>query len=592
MRRHREPFRRHLREALVEGDNRERGVVLAFLALVLFALIAFAGLAVDVGNWWWTAQKVQKAADAAAMAGVTYLPEDFPTAQNVAKDVAGRNGYKAGARTTITSQIDDRPTELRVTIETEVDNFFTGILGFKTTKIKRTAVADYAGAVPMGSPASYIGNDPELGKTEPARLQKLWINIAGRAATKISGDRYTAGACNSSVFGCTTSNNEYLFDRAGTSNEGYRFTVTVDSIQAGKDFEIQIYDPAFIYTGDHCTANMPTASESAWLQNTYGATDPFYADAAARYSRAVNGVGNDYCTGDQDISGRNLHTAYIVREPDNTPWNDLDNPVVQSATCEPVNFRPIDTPLFKYLNPMDPAYDPTGQPRSSDAAYVRKYFHRWATVCRIPAGSVKTGDYVLQVRTNHKPTTPLLYDPAVSTGGHNRFAIRAGFTSTPEGVPNGSGVKVFASGKLPIYVNSGSDATPTFHLARITPSAANRVLRLEFYDIGDVGSGGSVNMQVIPPADSGMSNFSGCVFKRDGMSASTSSNCTFTGMTSSVYNGHMVSVSIPIPAGYNCAHDSDAGCWLKVRLSFNNATPADTTTWSATIDGDPVRLIE
>lgn len=592
MRRHREPFRRHLREALVEGDNRERGVVLAFLALVLFALIAFAGLAVDVGNWWWTAQKVQKAADAAAMAGVTYLPEDFPTAQNVAKDVAGRNGYKAGARTTITSQIDDRPTELRVTIETEVDNFFTGILGFKTTKIKRTAVADYAGAVPMGSPASYIGNDPELGKTEPARLQKLWINIAGRAATKISGDRYTAGSCDSSVFGCSSGNNEYLFDRAGTSNEGYRFTVSVDSVQAGKDLEIQIYDPAFIYTGDHCTANMPTKAEAQALQNTYGAADPFFADAADRYAPAVNGVGNDWCTGDQDISGRTMNTAYIVREPDNTPWNDLDNPVVASATCQPVNFRPINTALYKYLNPASASYDPLGDPATSDAAYVRKYFHRWATVCRIPAGSVQTGDYVLQVRTNHKPTTPLLYDPAVSTGGHNRFAIRAGFTSSPGGVPNGTGVKVFASGKLPIYVNSGSDATPTFHLARITPSAANRVLRLEFFDIGDVGSGGSVNMQVIPPADSGMSNFSGCVFKRDGMSASTSSNCTFTGMTSSVYNGHMVSLSIPIPADYDCQHDSDAGCWLKVRLSFNNATPADTTTWSATIDGDPVRLIE
>ncbi|HEX7097187.1 MAG TPA: hypothetical protein VF183_14980, partial [Acidimicrobiales bacterium] len=116
-------------------------------------------------------------------------------------------------------------------------------------------------------------------------------------------------------------------------------------------------------------------------------------------------------------------------------------------------------------------------------------------------------------------------------------------------------------------------------------------LLLEFFDIGDVG-GGSVNLQVIPPSDSGLSNFSDCKFKRDGWSPQTSSNCTFNNMTSSNFNGHMVSVSIPIPSDYDCDVDSDSGCWLKVKLSFNNATPRDTTTWSASIDGDPVRLIE
>ncbi|HEX7094802.1 MAG TPA: pilus assembly protein TadG-related protein, partial [Acidimicrobiales bacterium] len=456
--RRRESFRHHVKDALVHGDARERGVVLAFLALVLFSLIAFAGLAIDVGNWWWTGQKVQKAADAAAMAGVTYLPDDLPSAQAMAQSVASRNGYSHGSNATVTSGIDDRPSELRVTIETEVDNFFTGIIGFKKTKIKRTAVADYAGAVPMGSPASFIGNDPELGQSDPSRLQKLWINIAGRDATKISGDRYTAGACNSSVFGCSTSNDEYLFDSAGTSNGGYRFTVTVDQVQAGRPFEIQIYDPAFIYTGDVCEKNMLSQSQANALQATYSNHQDygtFYNDASQRY----RGTGNDFCTGDQDISGADLHTAYIVREPDDTPWNDLDNPIVQSATCQPTNFRPINTSLYKYLNPADPAFDPTGVPETSDAAYVRAYFHRWVPVCTIPAGAVKTGDYILQVRTNHSPSTPEHFNPAVFYGGHNRFSIRAGFPTTSGEVPDGTGVKVFASGKLPIYVNAGTNAT-------------------------------------------------------------------------------------------------------------------------------------
>ena len=36
----RDPMRRVVRDGIVKGDNRERGVVLAFLALVLFAYIA------------------------------------------------------------------------------------------------------------------------------------------------------------------------------------------------------------------------------------------------------------------------------------------------------------------------------------------------------------------------------------------------------------------------------------------------------------------------------------------------------------------------------------------------------------------------
>src|SRR5690242_8555747 len=94
---------RDARAALVEGDARERGVVLAFLAMVLFTLIVMAGLAVDVGNWWWTGQKVQKAADAAAMAGVSYLPDNFATAQTTAGDIAKRNGYDGASNATVVS---------------------------------------------------------------------------------------------------------------------------------------------------------------------------------------------------------------------------------------------------------------------------------------------------------------------------------------------------------------------------------------------------------------------------------------------------------------------------------------------------------
>jgi len=231
MRRKRVPMRSHLRECWQEGDRNERGVVLAFLALVLFTLIVMAGFTIDVANWWWTGQKVQRTADAAALGGVVYMPDDLARAKTTATDLTRRNGYTNGTNATVNAEAGDRPTRLRVTVETEVDNFFAGIIGFRKTTIARTAVADYAGAVPMGSPSSYLGNDPELGQTDPARLQKLWLNIAGRNATKVSGDRYTAGTCGSgTIYQCSGNvNQEYLMDSSKTSNAGYRFRVAVDA---------------------------------------------------------------------------------------------------------------------------------------------------------------------------------------------------------------------------------------------------------------------------------------------------------------------------------------------------------------------------
>jgi hypothetical protein len=52
-------------------------------------------------------------------------------------------------------------------------------------------------------------------------------------------------------------------------------------------------------------------------------------------------------------------------------------------------------------------------------------------------------------------------------------------------------------------------------------------------------------------------------------------------------------MTIPIPSDYTCSFASTTGCWIKVGMTYNSgAQPNDTTTWSATLTGDPVRLVE
>ena len=50
---------------------------------------------------------------------------------------------------------------------------------------------------------------------------------------------------------------------------------------------------------------------------------------------------------------------------------------------------------------------------------------------------------------------------------------------------------------------------------------------------------------------------------------------------------------VPIPNNYTCNYSDAIGCWVRVNFDFPSQTNvSDTTTWSATIEGDPVRLVE
>ena len=62
-------------------------------------------------------------------------------------------------------------------------------------------------------------------------------------------------------------------------------------------------------------------------------------------------------------------------------------------------------------------------------------------------------------------------------------------------------------------------------------------------------------------------------------------------VAASTYNGKWQYVNVPIPANYTCTVAQAGGCWFTVRFNFPSGVPTDTTTWTAKIDGDPVRLI-
>src|SRR5689334_18136224 len=141
--------------------SREDGYVAIMVATFVFALFfALAAISVDVSSWYVEMQRVQKAADAGALGGVTYMPQDLTSARATAKDVSARNGYPDGGTVSVDAEPGEKPSELAVTVSSEITNTFGQMFGVDKITISETAVADYTGPQPMGSPCNTFGNEP------------------------------------------------------------------------------------------------------------------------------------------------------------------------------------------------------------------------------------------------------------------------------------------------------------------------------------------------------------------------------------------------------------------------------------------------
>jgi Flp pilus assembly protein TadG len=572
------------------------GFALTWFAIMLLVLIAMAGFGVDVWNWWYTSQKVQRAADAGALAGVTFLPANFnspaggPNAITTATGVIKQNGFIAGATTTVSVAQGAKSNQLDVSVSQTVNNNFTSLLGVRTTTISRKATAEFNAPIQMGSPAGHLGNDPENGATD-----KHWLNIGGPGVDKHTGDRYADYTNCTNSYQCSGSTNTEYFD--GT----YVYTVNVPASAAGTDIDIQAYDAEYAVGNTSCDNQWLSAAQLTALQATY-------PDAATRYA----GGQNDYCTGDDNTNlGTPQSTAWIVRDSSVSQFQALSNPVITSGgPAGPCAHQ------FKGYNP--PASSPnywsdllTPGSATYDTDFAAS-FHRWDTVCHI--SNAVPGKYFIQVRssvpfdaaqqnsTNYltKSETP---PENTSLAGQNRYSIRVVNHGTSTVTAN---VQTFAETHLPIYTNTTGASTPNFYLARLLPGGGTtgRKLHLVFYDIGDLASGTTTTITVSPPADmSGTAPT--CSWTGNGpngltgMPSSTVSGCTISGITSNDYpagfNGVLITADISVGGDYNCSTAVATGCWFKIQMNYTGGAAVqanDTTTWDASIAGDPVRLVK
>jgi Flp pilus assembly protein TadG len=527
----------------------ERGYVDVLVAILLPVLLGMAAFAVDVGNWYVTVKHTQNAADAAALAGVTHMPGDLDDATASAHKVAADNGF--GASSTAVSPVSGRPSQLKVTASRTVRNAFGALFGIGTTKITRSAVADYQKPVPMGSPCNEFGNDPDAQGHRSAQcgdLAQFWANVGSPGAYKTYGDAFADDNCSDGGDDCSPTNSDY-------SADGYFYKVKVS--KPIHDLRFQAFDPAFVSVGDRCEENLAGAD---------AATNPYNRTVSGRYA---SGAHSKYCTGDMlyDDSGAGSQsgvapdTTFTVREPvsSSSAWDPKSYPPVGGDCTQ--TFKGVgDEPLNSILDQDSGAYDKT----------VASEFRQWVTLCTI--SDAQPGTYFVQVQSGNGD-------------GHNRFSLRA----SGAGGSHNDDISIAGHGYMAVYANV-TGANTTFDLAQVPPGAAGEILKIRLWDIGDVKNDASGHITVLPPKDSELDHFDGCVGKGPEDGSGDLANCEIPANPS--YNGRWQTISVPLPKGYNCHIDDPTGCWIKLRYDYGEGNkPRDTTSWQVSLEGTPVRIV-
>jgi Flp pilus assembly protein TadG len=524
------------RPKAVDFRGDESGAVALIVAMLLIVFMGMAAFAIDFGWLYLNGVRIQHGADAAALSGAVYEPGDKTTAYAEAWDAASENGYvNSNAGTTVTpkdfSEVNTpvhNQNQLAVTVTDSVPTFFMSVFGIDTVSITKTGIAEYVLPLAMGSDLPYFGTDPTTSGQNP----NFWGNIHGYYTGRSMGDRY-ASQCKHGGSGsnCELNDDRRPTEGSGTSRTGgYVYGVEVPMGASG--LTVEIFDGAF-YRG-----------------------------------------GSDYFLVGDNPQGNSPGptTTFMLYSPDPTPLDTTDgNTLLCTVTYEPEdtyadfdgdgNVGSWDKGAKKWK--ADPDDDQNGD-GWFDWADVKKGLGKkdfqalWDEMC----GPFSSGAGIYPLRV-------VIENPGGNDDrGLNRYSLRA--------TAKGGEPRIYGLGDMAVYVNFASNSA-TFDLAEVPEVHAGKDLVIDLWD-SDSGIG---NVLVRAPGGS-----TACTWTATSGQGGTSNTCNIpTGSYN--FNDQEMEIRIAIDNDYTCGTE----CWWTIELAYPNGAN-DTTTWSAHIEGNPVRLVE
>lgn len=199
---------RRIYQSLLSLYKEQNGVSMILVALCIFMLIAFTALVVDVGGLYIEKSRLQKALDAAVLAGAHKLmladsALSVSQAKTVAKDISQKNGY-----TLNDADIDAvHKTHIKATKQENVPLFFAKVIGINQATVSASAKAIVGpltkgeGIAPIAVSADAVPHETRLTckdeKNSPGNCGFLSVDGKGADELKkaiIDGSKYSVGS--------------------------------------------------------------------------------------------------------------------------------------------------------------------------------------------------------------------------------------------------------------------------------------------------------------------------------------------------------------------------------------------------------------
>lgn len=313
-------------------DDLERGAALYWIAGSLVVLLGMAAFATDLGWILLQNSRLQSAADASALAGVTNLPT-FPSGATAdAELAAAANGFPTPAEATLSDEILP-DNSYRVTLDASVETFFLRLLGFRSIDLSQSAIAQYIKPVRLGS------NDNDFG--DPA--DQFWAAINGEYTEIKQGDPYAAKCindagggtpgCNTQTSACTAA------DLVGQRNSCYRsdgYYYAIDVPAGASGLHLELYDGGHYIDGSGSGTSDP--GDTSWRPEWGGVELEYFLYHPDATPSNPTDNNSEACSGIFPVNGPNDEGHF-------NKWTGNNNCHVPGALAEGIWVLQLPSPL-------------------------------------------------------------------------------------------------------------------------------------------------------------------------------------------------------------------------------------------------------
>jgi|GEM_PF-3071538 len=575
--------------------RRPRGQALVLFALSLAVLLMLVGLTIDGLRIYIAIGQGQQAADAAALAGVEYLPS-YPDASHAdssgnnaqlrAQQEAAKNGFTDSHDISVTI-VPNKPLTLQVVIQLHITLTLTAVFnpGLATTSV--TAQARMLPPIGIGDSGASFGNSNQTG---------MVATIVGANELKERGDAYTShcedGWTNAadSLHSDSTSGSPYT-TRLGTSTNQIQYSDgphcspgtpgNADVVPSG--FAGLATGTSVVPTGASYLITVPPSSSSTdvYIWNPrFSISNPSQTTAPSRFYDNENIFTTLPLI---DANSYYPHIAYTLYSAPQLYNRSTDKPLatIWPYTTPPpvlagqpsISWQPMPPYDMSFLDLFIHGCSFSGAWDLQQHSCVNGPISGNQTWVKLPAPLPASASITTQYR--------LTVDSANGYGMHNyAVAICLHNSVPPNCQTSGATITGWNSAIVQLQGNSNS---VTYTLATIPSDYAGRQISIALFNPG-VGSGDT--MVRIVPASTGVVTYPSYL-RMVNTTSGVAIHTSYDG--DSLYHGKWVQITAQLPTNYA------GGTWQLVWTSDEeSATNINTTAMTITVKsaGNIIALVK